>query len=144
MKTFESDDRHVYLRLDPGDLALESIKEACDDHDIDSGVIVSGIGTFRNLNIHYVPTTDFPEDKSERNEFLELEGSWEVGTIDGAIADGDPHLHVVAYNGDETVAGHLEDACEVHLLGEIVIRKIEDLELTRRPGEKNVGRLQLR
>lgn len=144
MNTFESDDGHVVVLLHPGDLALESITEACEKHDVDSGVVVSGIGTFRNLNIHYVPTTDFPAEKSERNTFLNLEGAWEVGTIDGMIADGDPHLHVIAYDGDETVAGHLENECEVHILGELVIRKIEGLELTRTPNEKNVNTLQRR
>ena len=144
METFETDDDHVIVRLDSGDMALESITEACEKHDVDTGAIVSGIGTFRNLNIHYVPTAEFPEEKSERNTFLNLEGAWEVGTIDGAIADGDPHLHVIAYNGDETVAGHLEDGCEVHILSELTIRKFDGPEMTRRPGEKNVNTLQLK
>ncbi|WP_313694995.1 PPC domain-containing DNA-binding protein [Halorarum halobium] len=144
METFESNDEHIFVRLDPGDYALESITEACAKHDVDSGVVVSGIGTFRNLNIHYVPTTDFPSEKSERNTFLDLDGAWEVGTIDGAIADGDPHLHVIAYNGEETLAGHLENECEVHILSELVIRRIDGPALTRRPNEKNVGTLQRR
>ena len=144
METFESDDGHVFLKLTPGDYALESIREACEKHEVDTGVVVSGIGTFKNLNYHYVPTTDFPEDRMERNEFFELDGAWEVGTIDGAIADGEPHLHIVAHNGDRTVAGHMEEGNEVHLLGEIVIKKVEGLELTRRTEEKNTTRLQLR
>ncbi|MDS0300175.1 DNA-binding protein [Halogeometricum sp. S1BR25-6] len=134
----------MFVLLQPGDLALESITEACEKHDVDSGVVVSGIGTFRNLNFHYVPTTDFPAEKAKRNTFLNLDGAWEIGTIDGAIADGKPHLHLVAYNGEETVAGHIEDGCEVHILSELVIRKIDGLELTRKPNEKNVSTLQRR
>ena len=144
MDSFESNDGHVYVRLDPGDLALESIREICKRHDVDSGTIVSGIGTFRNLNFHYVPTDEYPPVKSERNEFLELDGAWEVGTIDGAIADGEPHLHLVAYNGDETIAGHLEEGSEVHITAEITIRKTDGPELERRPNEKNASVLRRR
>lgn len=142
METFESDDDHVLIRLDPGDLALESIREACREHDVRAGAVVSGIATFRNLNVHYVPTPEFPDEKSERNEFLELDGAWEVSTIDGAIADYEPHLHVTAYNGDEMVGAHLEDGCEVHVQGEVMIRRVAGLDdVTRAPNEKNVTAL---
>jgi predicted DNA-binding protein with PD1-like motif len=62
------------------------------------------------------------------------------------IANGEPHLHLVAYNGDRTVAGHLEEGNVVHLLGEIVIRPIEGLELERRSDENeyNIGQLKPR
>lgn len=144
MESFASDDGHVLVRLDPGDYALESLREAIDHHGIDTGAVVTGIGTFRNLNIHYVHTAEFPEDQSERNTDLELEGAWEVTNVQGVIADGEPHLHVTAFNGDRTVGGHLEAECEVHLLGEFTLRDIEGLDLTRRPGEKNVSQLQPR
>ena len=142
METFESDDNHVLIRLDPGDLALESIREACERHDVTAGAVVSGIATFRNLNVHYVPTDEFPKEKSERNEFLELDGAWEVSCIDGAIADGEPHLHVTAYNGEETIGAHLEEGCEVHIQGEIMLRKVAGLDdVTRKKNEMNVTAL---
>lgn len=129
METFESD-QHLIVRLDPGDLVLESLREALDTHDVDTGAIVSGIGTFSNFNFHYVPTTDI-SDSDARNTFHELEGAWEVTNVEGVIADGEPHLHVSAYNGERTVGGHLEDGNEVLLLGEFFIQKADDLELTR-------------
>ncbi|MFB6120755.1 MAG: PPC domain-containing DNA-binding protein [Halobacteriaceae archaeon] len=142
MESFASDDGHVVVRLDPGDDALESLRAACDDHGVETGAVVTGIGTFRHLSIHYVHTDEFPEDQSERNTDLELDGAWEVTNVNGVIADGEPHLHVTAFDGDRTVGGHLEEGCEVHLLGEFTIRRIEGLDLTRRPGEKNVSQLQ--
>ena len=138
METFESDDGHVIVRLDRGDMALESIREACERHDVDTGAVVSGIGTFSNLNIHYVDRTDLPEEQADRNVDMNLEGSWEIG---GAIADGEPHLHVTGFNGERTVGGHLEEGCEVNVLGEFTIKKIDGLELTREPGEHNVSQL---
>jgi predicted DNA-binding protein with PD1-like motif len=146
METHQADDGHIVILLEPGDLVLESIRNACADYDVDSGVIASAIGTLRNLNFHYVPTDDMPKEKKWRNATKELLGAWEVGTIDGMIANGEPHLHLVAYNGDETVAGHLEEGNVAHLLGEIVIRPIEGLELERRSDENeyNIGQLKKR
>ena len=132
--------------LEPGNLVLESIHDACAEHDVDSDVVASGIGTFRNLDFHHVPTDEMPKAKTWRNATKELLGAWEVDTIDGMIANGEPHLHLVAYNGDETVAGHLEEGNVAHLLGEIVIRPIEGLELERRSDENeyNIGQLKKR
>jgi predicted DNA-binding protein with PD1-like motif len=141
MQTFTAEDL-VIVRLDPGDLALESIRDAIDDHDVDTGVVLSGIGTFRNLHVHYLHTTDL-EDRP-RNTFLEREGAWEVNAIQGVIADGEPHLHVTAFDGEETIAGHLEEGNEINALGEVVIRRVEDLDLERRPNEFEVAMLEER
>ena len=141
MNSFESDDGYVIVQLEPGDLVLESLREAIDDHDVDTGVVVSGIGTFSNLNVHYVHTTDRPDDREDRNTFLELEGAWEMTNVDGIIADGEPHLHVSAFDGERTVGGHLEEGNEINILGEFAIKKVEGLELTRRKGEKNISQL---
>lgn len=141
MQSFESEDGHVIVRLDRGDMALESIERACDAHDVDTGAVISGIGTFSNLNIHYVDRTDLPDDQSDRNVDLELDGAWEVTNVNGVIADGEPHLHVTAFDGERTVGGHLEHGCEVNVLGEFTIRTFEGLSLTRRPGENEVSQL---
>ncbi|WP_137685530.1 PPC domain-containing DNA-binding protein [Haloarcula mannanilytica] len=141
METFESDDGYVIVRLDRGDLALESIETACDRHNVDTGAVVSGIGTFSNLNIHYVDRTDLPADRTERNVTLELDGAWEITDVGGVIADGEPHLHVTGFNGDRTVGGHLEAGCEVNVLGEFTIRKIDGLSLTRDPNDHGVSQL---
>lgn len=144
MDTFATADGYVVVRLDPGDLALESIRAACETHDIDTGAVVSGIATFSNLSIHYVNRTDLPSEKADRNVTLELEGSWEINSVGGVIADGEPHLHVTGFNGDRTVAGHLENGCEVNVLGEFTLRTFEGIELTRTPDENNVSRLTRR
>ena len=144
MDTFASDDDHVVVRLDRGDLALESLAEACETHGIDAGVVVSGIATFSTLNIHYVHRTDLPKDQSQRNTNLELSGSWEVTNVNGVVADGEPHLHVTAFDGDRTVGGHLEEGCEVNVLGEFTIRELSGLELERRPDDHGVSKLRER
>lgn len=144
METFESEDGHVFVRLDRGDLVLESIVEACEIHDVDTGVVVSGIATLSTLNVHYVNRTDLPEEQGDRNVDLELEGSWEVTNVNGIVADGEPHLHVTAFDGERTVGGHLEEGCETNVLGEFTIRAVDGIELERRPGDRNVSQLRRR
>jgi len=141
MDSFESDDGYVIVQLEPGDLVLESLREAIDDHDIETGAVVSGIGTLSNFNFHYVHTTDI-SDPDARNTQVEREGAWEVTNVEGVIADGEPHLHVSAYDGEETVGGHLEEGNEINVLGEFTIRKIEGLDLTReKTGELRISQL---
>lgn len=141
MDSFESSDGHVIVRLDPGDLVLESLREAIDEHGVDTGAVVSGIGTLGNLNVHYVHTTDLTDDQAGRNTHLELDGAWEVTNVEGVVADGEPHLHVSAFDGERTVGGHLEEGNEINVLGEFAIREIEGLSLTREPGERNISQL---
>ena len=141
MDSFESDDGYLIVQLEPGDLVLESLREAIDVHDVDTGTVVSGIGTLSNFNFHYVHTTVI-SDPDARNTQVEREGAWEVTNVEGVIADGEPHLHVSAYNGEETVGGHLEEGNEINVLGEFTIKKIEGLELTReKTGDLRISQL---
>lgn len=141
MESFKSND-HLVVRLDPGDLVLESLREAIDEHDVDTGAVVSGIGTFSNFNFHYVHTNDI-SDPDARNTQVEREGAWEVTNVEGVIADGEPHLHVSAYNGEETVGGHLEEDNEVNVLAEFLIAETPGLELTREVGAGDLRISQL-
>jgi predicted DNA-binding protein with PD1-like motif len=144
MDSFESDDGHVVVGMEPGDLVLESLREAIEEHDVDTGAVVSGIGTLSNFNVHYVHTTDI-SDPDGRNTMVEREGAWEVTNVEGVIADGEPHLHVSAYDGEETVGGHLEEGNEVNVLAEFTIEKFDGLELTReKTDELRISRLQER
>jgi predicted DNA-binding protein with PD1-like motif len=144
MRTFESEEGYVAVGMETGDLALESIREACEEHDVATGAVVSAIGTFRNLNVHYLHTDDLTAEREDRNTILELDGAWEVSGIQGLVADGEPHLHVTAYDGERTIAGHLEEGCEVNALCEVLIRRVDDLDLVRRANDFGVSTLQER
>ncbi|WEL22030.1 PPC domain-containing DNA-binding protein [Halorhabdus sp. BNX81] len=148
MRTFEGDNGEVVVQLEPGDKALESIETAIDEHDIDTGYVASGIGSLTQLHIHYVSGydsfPDFPDEDEEIDEYIKEEAAWEVGSLQGAIADGEPHLHITAFDAerDKMLAGHLEPDSIVHALMEIVIQPIEGLELTRRPEQMDIPMLQ--
>jgi len=120
----------IFLRLDYGEDIHKSIEEVAKKEDIQTGVIVSAIGTVDKARMHSITHTDFPP---RDDQFLEFYGPIEVAGIHGVIADYKPHLHFTFYDyiHRETKAGHLEPGCRNLYLSEIVILKIKDLHLTR-------------
>ena len=129
----------VVIGLGPGEMLLESIRQALADQGVRNGVVVSGIGTLKNLRMHYILHTDFPP----ADEIVSIERPLELLSVSGVIADGQPHLHVVVSCGrDEVYAGHLEDRSEVAYLAEIAVLKCNDLEMVRcRDDERKVALL---
>jgi predicted DNA-binding protein with PD1-like motif len=123
----------VVLGLGPGEMLLESIQRAVAETDIRNGVVVSGIGTLKNLRMHYILHTDFPP----ADEIENIVGPLELVSVSGVIADGQPHLHVVVSCKQEQVwSGHLEDGSEVAYLAEIAILKCNDLRMARHADER--------
>ena len=58
MKYFieEGNGKKVIIRLDSGDMLLESIEQVIAEANIKDGVVVSGIGTLSDTRIHMVTT----------------------------------------------------------------------------------------
>lgn len=144
MQSYETTDGHVIIQLERGDYVLESITEACQEHDLTDGAVVSAIGTLRNLRVHILHTDDLAQDRSERNTIIERDGCWEISGIQGLVANGDPHLHVTAWDGEETIAGHLEERNEINALGEICVMRLRGVSLDRSPNEFGVSVLENR
>ena len=118
----------VVIGFKPGELLLESIKEALRSQGIRNGAVVSGIGTFKTCTMHYVEHTGFPP----RDHFYTLNKPLELLSVSGLIADGEPHLHIAVSCGeDEVYGGHLEPGSEVLYLAEIAILVFNDLPLER-------------
>lgn len=140
MKTMEhaGPTQMVIVALEPGELLLESLREAIKKHDIRSGVVVSGIGTLKTCQMHFIEHTDFPP----KDKCFTLKAPLELVSVSGIIADGEPHLHVVVSCGEDHVwAGHLEPESEVAYLAEIAILKFNDLAMVRRLDEARRIRL---
>jgi predicted DNA-binding protein with PD1-like motif len=56
----------------------------------------------------------------------------EVVALQGFIAEGQPHVHVVVSDDKQAVAGHLEES-RILFVGEIVIQELIGQEFTREP-----------
>ncbi len=126
------------LRLDPGDFLLECINDFIKKENIREGFIASAIGTLDYCVMHMVMTTGYPPvEHFERWEDKPLE----LTSIDGIIADGTPHLHMVVSDHQKAYSGHLEPGCRVLYLAEIVIVELEPSGLKRVRSEKGILKL---
>jgi len=120
--------RVLLLHMTKGDDILKCVEQGVKDAGIQSGVVVSGIGTVSKFRYHYIKDTD----DNPTDVFETVEGPLEIPCIQGAILEGKPHLHVVASeHGDKTWSGHLEEGCVVLYLAEIVIMEMEGMPLGR-------------
>jgi hypothetical protein len=129
------------LRLDPGDLVLESITGLIRHAQLHDGVVVSGIGTLDRCVLHMVTTTGYPpEEHFARLEDVPLE----LASLQGVIADGVAHLHAVVSDRSQAYAGHLEPGCRILYLGEVVIREHAGLPLCRVPNQLHIQQLALK
>jgi predicted DNA-binding protein with PD1-like motif len=140
MEYFHTDKpgRVFVLRLDRGDLLLESIQALVDREGIRDGVVLSGIGTLDRSVIHMVTTAGYPPQEHFRTDDAPLE----LAALQGAIADGSPHLHMVVSDKDRAYAGHLEPGCRVLYLAEVVIQEFHGLGLQRVRDDGNISKLR--
>lgn len=130
MKWFESKEQGVVIvSLGHGDLLLESLRTVAREANIDTGVVMTGLGSLTAGRIHYVITNIIPP----RDQFLNLEGPLEVVGFSGIIAGFEPHIHISLMDKDKTFfGGHLEEGCSILTLSEISILRLPDVKLTRR------------
>ena len=137
LKSFTTDNlgKALIIHLTKGDLLLENIQAEVQRLGIRTGVIVSGIGSLRKLVIHYIASTNDDPD----NEYLTIEAPLEIGSLQGIIVEGVPHLHIVCSDPDRAYIGHLEDGSEVQYLAEIMAFEVKDLDLIRKTDEFGIG-----
>ena len=130
----------ITIGLGPGELLLESMKEAIKQYDIQNGVVISGIGTFKICRMHYITTTEIPPEDA----IFTIEKPLELNSISGIIADGEPHLHIsVSCGENEAYGGHLEPGSELAYLAELTIMKCNNHQLTRKVDpDTNINLLQ--
>ena len=128
------------LRLDAGDDLLECVNELIDRQNIINGAVISGIGTFDHCVMHMVTTTSYPPvEHFERWAGKPLE----LSSIDGIIANGIPHLHMVVSDVEYAYSGHVEPGCRILYLGELLIMEFEAEGLERVRNAKGVNELRL-
>jgi predicted DNA-binding protein with PD1-like motif len=117
------------IGFEPGEMLLEKIEKAIKENNIRNGAVISGIGTLKRCNMHYVTHTGFPP----KDVIYTLEEPLELLSVNGLIIEGKPHLHIVVSKGREkTWGGHLEHESEVLYLAEVAIMEFEGLRAERR------------
>jgi len=142
MKTHVGDQygRHVIMQLTKGEPILESVESEVKRLGIKLGIITSGIGSARKIVYHRIGSTE----DDPVNEFITIESPLEIGSMQGVIVDGKPHIHVTFCDANGTIAGHLEPGCETQYLMEISIVELIGADLTRKVDEFGITCIDVR
>jgi predicted DNA-binding protein with PD1-like motif len=131
----------IRLRLDRGDLLLESIQAAIGKHKIEDGAVLTAAGSLQVCTYHGVKTL---AEKPEQ-QFTTVQGPLEIIGVNGLIAAGEPHIHMTLSRPEGgAIGGHLEKGCKVLYRAELTIAKFSGTALARKPNQAGVPMLQKR
>lgn len=130
--------RVMVVRLKPGTDVLLGLEEACRQHGITNGVIVSGIGAVTRAA--FANPTLYPGRKQPYNygETIVLEGGIGISGASGVICheeNGDLSLHVHMSFSDEkgdSYAGHLREGTRTMVTVDVVIAELDGVSMTRK------------
>lgn len=127
------------IRLDRGDLLLETIVDTIQKQHIADGAVLTAAGSLSECTYHRVKSlAEKPED-----EFITVKAPMEILNINGLIAAGEPHLHMTMSSADKgAFGGHLEKGCRVLYRAEITIAKFSGAPLERKNNQEGVPLLQ--
>jgi hypothetical protein len=124
----------VFLRLFPDEDIYEELKKACESHEVETAVILSGLGQLKDFQLGYFKEKGnyLPQDFKFPCELLSL-----TGNISKQESGYEFHLHAVLSDDNKNaVGGHLIKG-KVAITNEIVLLKT-DLKV-RREVEEETG-----
>jgi len=126
------------VRLDRGDLLLETIQDVIQRNGIADGAVLTAAGSLQECTFHRVKSlAEKPED-----EFTTVKEPMEILNINGLIAGGEPHLHMTLSAAHGAFGGHLENGCRVLYRAELTIARFSGPQLARKPNKAGVPVLQ--
>jgi predicted DNA-binding protein with PD1-like motif len=118
------------LRLKPRADLKQSIKSFCEENAIQSGAILSAVGSLSSMNVR-IADGRTSEQRRENMELISLSGT---------ITDGHIHAHIAAINGKmEVFGGHLLNGCIVNTTMELVIGDYSEDYHNSREHDENTG-----
>ena len=121
--------RRFLIKIRPGESVAQSIKQIATQEEIHNAVILSAIGSVKNVHLNDIKSGAKLPITPARLVEHEMEGPFELLCITGNIvpcAEGksDSHLHIMAAKSSgDVIGGHLFD-CEVFATCEIVLVEI--------------------
>lgn len=125
-------DNLIFVRLFPGEVLYDALKEVCRKHNVVTAVVLSGLGQMKEFTLGYFSSKgDYrPEEFTEPHELVVL-----TGNISKQGDDHNFHLHAALGTSDkEIIGGHLMGG-KIEITAEIVLLK-SDLMMQRRIDEK--------
>lgn len=135
--------RTMLIYLQRGDYVIEELTALFEREGIDAALVVGGIGSLDICKMHTITKTSLPS----QDRFLELRGPVEVGSLQGSVAGGEPHIHIVVDDvaNDKVYVGHLEAGSRVCYRMELGIVVLEGAKTQRKvdPGTGLVNVVQV-
>jgi uncharacterized protein len=126
------------IRLDRGDLLLETIDKTILEYGIQDDAVLTAAGSLQECTFHRVKSL---AEKPEQ-EFTTVKEPMEILSIDGLIASGEAHLHMTLSAAKGAFGGHLEKGCRVLYRAELTVAKFSGMPLARKPNKNGVPVLQ--
>jgi len=127
--SFGKEGNFIVFRFEDGKDVIESLKRVAKEHQVQSGVILSGIGMLRDFEISFYSREKVNYVTHKFNEPVELLSF--SGNISIRNSENFFHLHVaLAREDDSAIGGHLKKAT-VHNTLEGVVMKLSEIKLTR-------------
>jgi predicted DNA-binding protein with PD1-like motif len=122
-------DRVVVLRFKYMADLLAGIESAVKQQKIKNGVILSGVGSVRNYQVHSVSNRTFPS----KNLFTkDTTAPADIVSMNGYVLNGKVHAHMTMTNGEKAFGGHLEPETNVFTFAIITIGVLPDnMDLNR-------------
>lgn len=119
-----------------GDYVIEELRKFIQREGIDAALITSGIGSLDICKLHTITNTGLPPEE----RYLKLEGPIEVGSLQGSVAGGEPHIHIVVHDvaQDQLYVGHLEEGSRCCFRMEMGLLVLEGVK-TRRVLDPQTG-----
>lgn len=128
MEVYHAGD-YTFIRLEPGEPVIHSLKEVARDHEIRVGAITSGVGMLARAKLGFfcIPMDDY--------QIHEIDEIMDLSSIEGNITwrneNPVPHVHMTMNKPDyTTISGHIIEAW-CHITMEIFVRRLSGANLVR-------------
>lgn len=111
-----------FVRLNPGDDMLVSLREAVEKLDIKNGIILGGVGSTSSYHFHVVSTGINPPEEI----YTRGKAPADIVSLSGMILNGKVHAHISYSNDRIAYGGHLEVGTTVLTFAVVTLAKIKN------------------
>jgi predicted DNA-binding protein with PD1-like motif len=111
----------LFIRLNPGDDVLVSLREAAEKQGIKNAVILSGVGSVISHHFHVVASPVNPP----KEDFVKADKPADIVNINGFVINGRIHAHIIHSDKDVAYGGHLELGVKILTFGVITLAEVD-------------------
>jgi len=115
--------RPILFRLSPGSDLKRSILQICAEEKVETGVIISAVGSLSEAVIR----------SAEATEVIHQKGPFELTSLSGTISHTKAHLHCSLFDKNmRSIGGHVCEGCVVYTTMEVCLLDLSsDFESSR-------------